>query len=528
MTRIVINRPTRLFAACLLGLPALLGLPGVAPARAQAGAAAPPQRTHVERFSTPEMLAERAEAEAERKLAADPNDVEALDARALARMRRGRYGEAYEDLRRAVALKPQSAELRASLGYALWRLGRVTEAVASEREALRLDGKNFTAHYQLGRFLLRTGDPAHLPEVASLLARAVELDPRQYDVRFELIETYRRTGDVAKALAQLDLLQDARPADPRVTYVAAILAADRGDMEAAVSGFLKALRQDANLYGVRQDLGVAYVKLGRWKEAVEVFSELVRREPQSVESAYLHALALFNSGRGGEAEAEARRALRLNAGAAEAHSLLGIILASRGGGSAEAAESLQQAAALDPSNFDARFYLGRVLYAARDYEGAVRSLREAVALKPKHAEARFFLGTVLEAAGDSASALAEYQTLAAAEPESAYGLLGTGALLVRRGKLDEALAALNRAASLAPSDFEAHLALGRAHALKEQFAEAVSALERAVSLAPDRADAHYQLGLALRRLGRTEEAAREFRIVERLNTEFRTNTPARP
>jgi len=65
VTRIVINRPTRLFAACLLGLPALLGLPGVAPARAQAGAAAPPQRTHVERFSTPEMLAERAEAEAE-------------------------------------------------------------------------------------------------------------------------------------------------------------------------------------------------------------------------------------------------------------------------------------------------------------------------------------------------------------------------------------------------------------------------------------------------------------------------------
>jgi Flp pilus assembly protein TadD len=500
---------------------------GPAPAPAQTGPGAPAAgRSHVERFSTPEMLAERAEAEAERKLAADPNDVEALDARALARMRRGRYAEAHEDLKRAVALKPRSAELRASLGYVLWRVGRTSEAIAAEREALKLDEKNFTANYQLGRFLLRTGDPKHLPEVTTLLARAVELDPRQYDVRFELIEAFRRTNDMAQALAQLDLLQDARPADPRVTYVAAILAADRGDIEAAIAGFQKALRQDANLYGVRQDLGLAYVRLGRWKEAVEVFSELVRRQPDSVESAYLHALALFNTGQGREAEGEARRALRLNAGAAEAHSLLGIILASRGGGNAEAVESLQQAAALDASNFDARFYLGRVLYAGRDYEGAARSLREAAALKPKHAEARFFLGTVLEAAGDSAGALAEYRLLAAAEPESAYGLLGTGALLVKQGKLDDALAALSRAVALAPADFEAHLALGRAHALKEQFNEAVAALERAVALAPDRADAHYQLGLALRRLGRTEEAAREFKTVDRLNTEFRTS--ARP
>jgi hypothetical protein len=44
-----------------------------------------------------------------------------------------------------------------------------------------------------------------------------------------------------------------------------------------------------------------------------------------------------------------------------------------------------------------------------------------------------------------------------------------------------------------------------------------------VALAPGRSDAHYQLGLVSRRLGRIEEANREFAIVERLNAEFRTN-----
>ena len=66
--------------------------------------------------------------------------------------------------------------------------------------------------------------------------------------------------------------------------------------------------------------------------------------------------------------------------------------------------------------------------------------------------------------------------------------------------------------------------MGRALALKERYADAVQSFQTAVTLAPNRSDAHYQLGLALRRLGRMEEANREFAIVERLNTEFRTST----
>jgi len=97
-------------------------------------------------------------------------------------------------------------------------------------------------------------------------------------------------------------------------------------------------------------------------------------------------------------------------------------------------------------------------------------------------------------------------------------------LLVKQGKLDGALGPLSRAVSLDPKEFEAHWALGRALALKERYPDAVESFQKAVAIAPARSDAHYQLGLALKRLGRTEEANREFAIVERLNAEFRTNT----
>jgi superkiller protein 3 len=250
------------------------------------------------------MRAERSEAEASATLKGNPDDSAALNARALARMRLGRYAEAHDDLLRAMKLRPADAEYQANFGYVLWKLGRAAEAIDVERAALKLDEKNYTAHYQLGRFLLRVGDAKLLPEAAAHLKRALEIDPRQYEVRFELLATYRSLGDITQALSQLDLLQDARPSDPRVIYVAALLAADRNDMKAAIGGFQEALRLDPTLYGAWQDLGLAYVKLNRWKDAEETLGELARRQADSVDAAYFHALALFNNGNSKEAEKE--------------------------------------------------------------------------------------------------------------------------------------------------------------------------------------------------------------------------------
>lgn len=497
-----------------------------APIFAQTPAPSPTVRSHVERFSTPQVRAERTEIDATAKLASNPNNVETLNARAYARMSLGRYKEAYEDLKRAVALNPTNAEYHASLGYTLWKMRLPTEAIEAERRAIKLDDKNFTAHYQLGRFLIFTagGNPQQLTEAATHLRRALEIDPRRSDVRFDLLTAYRTLGDSAQAVAQLKLLEDARPSDPRVTYIGALLASDRGNLEAAITSFREALRQDPTLFGALQDLGLAYIKLGRWTDAIETFTELSKRQPDVVEVAYFYALSLFNAGRVAEAEREARRALRLDAGAAAAHTLLGIILASRGGADMEAGEALSQAIALDPASFDAQFYLGRVQYALRDFSSAAKSLRAAVNLNQKHPEARFFLGTTLEAAGESDAALIEYQRLVEIDPNSAIGQVGLGALQVKQGKIDEAITILRRALSLDPKIFEAHWALGRALMLAERFPEAIESLKSAVALLPDRADAHYQLGLALRRAGRAEEAKSEFAIVERLNAEFRTRT----
>lgn len=481
----------------------------------------PQPRSHVERFSTPEARAVRIERETSEKLASNPDDASLLNERALARLRLQKYDAAHEDLARAVKINPASAEFKANYGYVLWKLGRGPEAIRVEREALKLDEKNYTANYQLGRFLLRTGDRKALPEAIERLKRALEIDARQYEVRFELIAAFREIGDTAAALGQLDILQDARPSDARVSYVGALLFIDRNDLKTAESNFRDALKKDPNLYGAWQDFGLFFAKQNRWAEAAEAFSELAKRQQNSVEAAYFLALSYFNDNKRDLAVVEARRALRLDQSSAEAHTLLGIILASRGDSDAEALESLLQAAALAPNNFDANFYLGRVQYLRRDFTNSRASLETAVRLNPKSAEARFFLGSVLEALNESEKASAEYQEIVRLEPASFFAKIGTGALAVRQGKLEEAVAALTEAIRLDARSFEAHWALGRALVLQEKFADAETALKTAVDLQPNRTDARYQYAIALRRLGKAEQARIEFETVERINKEFR-------
>lgn len=481
------------------------------------GAVLAQTRTHVERFSTPEARAARIERETSEKLTQENSNAELFNERAVARLRLQKYAEALSDLEKAVALDKSNADYRANLGYVLWKLGRAAEAVAAEREALKLNNKNYTANYQLGRFLLRSGDKSSVKEASEFLKKALEIDPRQYEVRFELVAAFREIGDTAAALGQLDILQEALPSDARVNYVAALLYVDRGDPKSAIAAFREALRKDENLYGAWQDLGILFIKQANWSEAKKTFAELVRRQADSPVAAYFHALSLYNARRTTEAEAEARRALRLNEGSADARTLLGIILAAKGGADAEAIEHLTQAAALAPKNFDALFYLGRVQYLAKDYRASVGTLKQALEIDKAHVEARFYLGTSLEAAGETDAALAEYERLTKLDANSAFGLIGAGSLLLKQGKIDEAIAALEKAGKLDRNNFEARWALGRALFLKEDFAAALDALQLAVAIAPNRADARYQLALTLRRLGRNDEAAREFAEVERLN-----------
>jgi len=479
----------------------------------------PAERSHQERFAPPAKSMERAESELTAKLEASPKDASLLSSRGLLRLQLNKQDEALADLQRAVETAPASAQFEINLAFGLLLNHKFKESIAEAQKAVALEDRSHAAHGLLGRALLAVG--GHAKEGIEQLEHSLELYPDQTDLRFELVNALRQEKDFPAAGVQLRILTDELPpGDARLEYAKGMLSADMGYPVAAVASFRRALQLNPGSQVVRQDLGAALVRTGKWSEAAEVLGPLAMSQPNSYQVAYFNALALQNSQHSKDAEVETRRALALNADSADAHTLLGLILSSQGQYD-EAIAEFSRAVAIAPDSFDAQFYLGRTRYARSDTAGAAVALQKAVGLRPEDAQARFLLGTILEVSGDDEAAIREYRELQRINPKDARGYLGLGGILGKRGELEDALVLLRKARELDTSNFEANMSLGRMLAKAGKIDESIGFLQQAAKESPESPEVHYLLALNLQRTGRKTEAAKEFAEVDRLNRQRR-------
>ena len=128
-------------------------------------------------------------------------------------------------------------------------------------------------------------------------------------------------------------------------------------------------------------------------------------------------------------------------------------------------------------------------------------------------------------AGDLAEAERLYLEVLRREPANAQAWYLLGALRAGAGRPAEAAEALRAAVAHDPRHGAAHNHLGVALAAQGFFAEAVESFRRSLEVGagsprPYSADAHHNLGLALRELGRPEEAGAEIAEALRLRPDF--------
>ena len=118
--------------------------------------------------------------------------------------------------------------------------------------------------------------------------------------------------------------------------------------EEAVTELEKAIALDPDYAEAHNDLGVAYVRLGRHPEAASEFRRALEMIPgESVPYSNL-AGVLFLSGQRDEAEVNARRAIRLSPSSAQARLVLGRLLLDKPDARAEALDHLKYAAKTMP------------------------------------------------------------------------------------------------------------------------------------------------------------------------------------
>lgn len=143
-------------------------------------------------------------------LAASPDQLDALEIKALVELERHDDAAAEKTLRHAIAVAPERRWPYADLTRLLMKLARADEAELVARAALQADPDNPDAHATLGLLL---AEREMLVPAAAHFERAITLTGPHPDLLLGLGRTLMRQGKLKQALPLLEAAAAARPDD---------------------------------------------------------------------------------------------------------------------------------------------------------------------------------------------------------------------------------------------------------------------------------------------------------------------------
>jgi Flp pilus assembly protein TadD len=246
-----------------------------------------------------------------------------------------------------------------------------------------------------------------------------------------------------------------------------------GDYVGAQRAYRRGLELEPENVDLLNALGWALFQEGKSDEAVVAYERALAVDPNHLKARNNAALATVELGQLDKAAFHFRKSLEVEP-KSEIYSDLGFVLYQMGERE-EAVASYEKAIELDPDCASAHVNLAVASLTEEKLEQAALHYREALRVKP-NAQTHNGLGFVLAKQGRVDEAVEQFREAIAADPEYTASYNNLAATLVQQGKLKDALPYYRTSLAEKPS-----------------------------------AVIHNELGLVLTRLGRTDEAIKEFR-----------------
>lgn len=239
--------------------------------------------------------------------------------------------------------------------------------------------------------------------------------------------------------------------------------------------------------------------------AAPFYLQAVADNPQ--DSAALTSLGFAQARLGEVADAlrHLRQSLALDASQPDAHYVLGRLY-EQADNTVLAISHWQKAIALSPAFDLAARDLTRVLFRAGRADEAREVIAQALTHHPDVADLHDYQGNILAATGDAGGAVESYQRALALDPQRPSTELQRGHALERCGDDSAAADAYGRSIALAPHAAHAHNNLANLRMKSGRLDEAAAGYEAAWSLDPSLAAAAANLGHVYRQQGRLDDA----------------------
>ena len=228
-----------------------------------------------------------------------------------------------------------------------------------------------------------------------------------------------------------------------------------------------------------------------------------------IQARFQQAMALHQNGRLQEAQAIYRQILKSQPNHVDSLHLLGVI-AYETGDYHSAVDLIGRAIAIFPDA--AAFYnnRGNALLELKRLKAAVADYDKAISLKPDYAQAYNNRGNALMELKRQKEAIADYDKAVSFKPDYVQAYNNRGSALQELGRLDDAIASFDRAISLRPDFADVYGNRGIALQKLKRLDAAVASFDKAISLKPDFAEAYCNRGIALQELRQLDAAIASF------------------
>ncbi|MGV3516570.1 tetratricopeptide repeat protein [Luteitalea sp.] len=358
------------------------------------------------------------------------------------------------------------------------------------------------------------------------------------------------------------LAAQTRPAGPQKPtaeslFQQAIELHQAGDTLGAIAAYQASLNLNPDNPGAHSNMGAAYVKLGRYDEAIREYRLAVDAAPADATFRFNLGLAYYKSAQIPSAAETFAAVLAADRSHLNARLLLGdcylqmgrfqdtidaLALWEESYGDSPAFAYILGSALIETDRLDqgqrlidrifakgesaeAHLLMATVHLRRTDNPAALDELKKAAALNPKLPLVHSLMGRALLRTGDQEGAARAFAAELANNPNDFQANVEIGDLRKREQKFDEAEPYIRRALRMRPQDPTARFSLAGLHVSRGETEQARGVLETIVADSPTFTEAYVLLATVYYRLQRRDDGDRMRAVIERLNAEAQAKQP---
>lgn len=171
-----------------------------------------------------------------------------------------------------------------------------------------------------------------------------------------------------------------------------------------------------------------------------------------------------------------------------------------------------------PRDLQAQLAAGKISYDNGLYNDAFRAYQQAATIDPENFEAILGMARTNLKLLNPTQGLDWVERARQVKPQDVELLDMQARMYLLAGKMDQAIGAFRQSTKLAPGRTTSWLNLASAYAITRQYPNAVAAARQATQISPDSAAAHFVLGRYCEKNGDLGTAEREYRTALKLDT----------